>query len=260
MVGLLYAAVHFAAQYAIYTLLAAPGSLPAGKGAAWIYSWLFVPQLGLTGLLVLLFPDGRMPSTRWRWFVWFGALATSVATVMAAFSSGKINVGLGPIHNPLGIEGLVLSLVLVAGSAQLVRFRRARGVERQQIKWFAYAAVAGASGAILTYTIPVAIDAPWLERVGFVPFVVGVVSVPVSMGIAILRYRLYEIDLLINRTLVYGSLTAILATLYFIGIVVLQRLFVALTGERSTLAVVASTLCDSRPLQPPPSAYPVVHR
>ena len=250
--GLLYAAVHFAAQYAIYTLLAAPGSLPAGKGAAWIYSWLFVPQLGLTGLLVLLFPDGRMPSTRWRWFVWFGALATSVATVMAAFSSGKINVGLGPIHNPLGIEGipnvykpvegLVLSLVLVAGSAQLVRLRRARGVERQQIKWFAYAAVAGASGAILTYTIPVAIDAPWLERVGFVPFVVGVVSVPVSMGIAILRYRLYEIDLLINRTLVYGSLTAILATLYFIGIVVLQRIFVALTGERSTLAVVASTL------------------
>ena len=171
---------------------------------------------------------------------------------MAAFSSGKINVGLGPLHNPLGVEGipnvykpvegLVLSFVLIAGSAQLVRLRRARGVERQQIKWFAYAAVAGASGAILTYTIPVAIDAPWLERVGFVPFVVGVVSVPTSMGIAILRYRLYEIDLIINRTLVYGALTAVLATLYFGGIVALQRIFVALTGEKSTLAVVASTL------------------
>jgi hypothetical protein len=260
VVGLLYAAVHFAAQYAIYAILAAPGSLPAGEVAAWTYSWLFVPQLGLTGLLVLLFPDGQMPSTRWRWFVWFGALATSAAAVMAAFSSGEINIGLSPIHNPLGIEGmpnvykpvegLVLSLLLVAGGAQLVRLRRARGVERQQIKWFAYAAIAGASGAILTYTIPVAIDVPWLERVGFVPFVVGVVSVPISMGIAILRYRLYEIDLIINRTLVYGSLTAMLVALYFGAIVVLQRVFVALTGERSTLAVVASTLAIAAVFNP----------
>jgi hypothetical protein len=252
VVGLLYAVVHFTAQYAIYTILVAPESLPGGKGAAWIYSWLFVPQLGLTGLLVLLFPDGRMPSTRWRWFAGFGALATLAATVTAALSSGAINVGLSPIHNPRGIEGipnvykpvegLVLSLVLVAGGAQLVRLRRASGVERQQIKWFAYAAVAAASGAILIYTIPAAIDVPWLERVGFVPFVVGVVSVPLSMGIAILRYRLYEIDLIINRTLVYGALTAILATLYFVGIVVLQRLFVVLTAQESQLAVVASTL------------------
>jgi hypothetical protein len=252
VVGLLYAVFHFTAQYAIYTILVAPESLPAGKVAAWIYSWLFVPQLGLTGLLVLLFPDGRMPSTRWRWFAGFGALATSAATVTAALSSGAINVGLSPIHNPRGIEGianvykpvegLVLSLVLVAGGAQLVRLRRASGVERQQIKWFAYAAVAAASGAILTYTIPAAIDVPWLERVGFVPFVVGVVSVPLSMGIAILRYRLYEIDLIINRILVYGALTAILATLYFVGIVVLQRLFVVLTAQESQLAVVASTL------------------
>ena len=95
--------VHFAAEFAIYTLLAAPESLPAGKVAAWIYSWLFVPQLDLVGLLVLLFPNGRVTGSRWRWFVWFGVLAVSVATVMAAFSPGEINVGLGPIHNPLGI-------------------------------------------------------------------------------------------------------------------------------------------------------------
>jgi hypothetical protein len=254
VVGLLYAAVHFAAQYAIYAILAAPGSLPAGEAAAWIYSWLFVPQLGLTGLLVLLFPDGQMPSPRWRRFVWFGAFATSAAAVMAAFSSGEINVGLSPIYNPLGIEGmpnvykpvegLVLSLLLVAGSAQLVRLRRARGVERQQIKWFAYAAVAGASGAILTYTIPVAIDVPWLERVGFVPFVVGVVSVPISMGIAILRYRLYEIDLIINRTLVYVTLTVTLALVYLGGVALTQGLFQALAGQerQPQLAVVVSTL------------------
>jgi hypothetical protein len=252
VVGLLFAAVHFAAQYAIYTLLAVPGSLPAGEVAAWIISWLFVPQFGLMGLLILLFPNGRLPSTRWRWFVWFGALATSAAMVMAALSPGEINVGLGPIRNPLGIEGLpnvyepvegLLSfLALAAGTAQLVRLRRARGVERQQIKWFAYAVVAGLSGVILSYSVAEALGALWLEWVGLVLALVGAVSVPIAMGIAILRYRLYEIDLIINRTLVYGSLTAILAALYFGGIVLLQRVFVVLTGEKSTLAVVASTL------------------
>jgi hypothetical protein len=252
LTGLLYAAVHFLAEYAIYTLLAAPGALPAGEVAAWIGSWLFVPQLGLVGLLILLFPNGRLPSPRWKWFVWFGALAILAETVMAALSPGQINLGVGPIRNPLGIEGLpnvykqveglVLSLALVAGTSQVGRLRRARRVERQQIKWFAYAAVAGVSGAILSYTVAVALGVLWLERVGFVLGIVGAVSVPIAMGIAILRYRLYEIDTLINRTLVYGSLTAILAAVYFGAVILWQRVFVALTGERSTLAIVASTL------------------
>jgi hypothetical protein len=123
-----------------------------------------------------------------------------------------------------------------------VRLRRTRGVERQQIKWFAYAIVVTVSGALLRDVIPVALGAPWLEWAGFVPLVVGVVGIPIAMGIAILRYRLYEIDLLINRTLVYGSVTAPLVVLYFSGIIGLQRFFVALTGEKSTLAVVSSTL------------------
>jgi len=89
VVGFLFAAVHFVAEYAIYALLAEPGSLPAGEAAAWIYSWLFAPQLGLGALLVLLFPNGRLPSARWRWFVWFSVLATSVATAMAALSPGR---------------------------------------------------------------------------------------------------------------------------------------------------------------------------
>ena len=250
-VGLLYAAVHFVAEYAIYALLAAPGSLPAGEAAAWVFSWLFVPQIGLSGLLLLLFPDGRVQSIGWRWFAWLIVLATPASMVMAALSPGEI-VGLEPIHNPLGIEGLpnvyelvqalMLTLLLVAASSQLVRLRRARGVEQQQIKWFAYAVVIASTGSILTYVVPVAIGAPLLGLVSYVPFVVGVVSVPISMGIAILRYRLYDIDLLINRTLVYGSLTATLVALYFGGIVVLQRVFVILTGQQSTLAIVASTL------------------
>jgi hypothetical protein len=160
---------------------------------------------------------------------------------------------LGSIHNPLGIErlpnvykpaeGLLLSLILIAGGSQVVRLRRAGGVERQQIKWFAYPILVTASGAFLKDIIPVALSgARWLQWVGFVPLVVGAVSIPIAMGVAILRYRLYEIDILINRTLVYGSLTLLLVALYFVGIVVLQRLFVLLTGENSTLVIVASTL------------------
>jgi hypothetical protein len=162
---------------------------------------------------------------------------------------------LGPIQNPLGIEGfsniyykavlftMVSLLTLAAALAVFIRLRRAIGVERQQIKWFAYAVVATVSAGILAYMIPRVIDTPlWFERVGFALNIAFTPAIPIAIGIAILRYRLYDIDILINRTLVYGSLTATLVAVYFGGIVVLQRLFVVLTGERSTLAVVASTL------------------
>jgi hypothetical protein len=162
---------------------------------------------------------------------------------------------LGPIENPLGIEGFsnayykailfIMTPLLTAAAALAVfiRLRRAIGVERQQIKWFAYAAAAYASAGTLAYIIPRVIDTPlWFERVGFALNIVFVPAVPIAIGIAILRYRLYDIDILINRTHVYGSLTATLVVLYFGGIVVLQRMFVLLTGQQSTLAVVASTL------------------
>jgi hypothetical protein len=117
-------------------------------------------------------------------------------------------------------------------------------VERQQIKWFAYAAAAASVIATrLAYLVPGVIDTPlWFERVGFALNKAFIPAIPTAIGIAILRYRLYEIDTLINRTLAYGSLTATLVALYLGGIVVLQRFFVLLTGEQSTLAVVASTL------------------
>jgi hypothetical protein len=136
----------------------------------------------------------------------------------------------------------LFTLLLLAASSMFVRLRRATGVERQQIKWFAYAAAVAVSGSIVGHSLFLATDATWLLWAGLIPGMVGVLGMPVAMGIAILRYRLYEIDLIINRTLVYGSLTAILATLYFGGIVVLQRLFVALTAQESQLAIVASTL------------------
>jgi hypothetical protein len=176
-----------------------------------------------------------------------------VGVLTSAFSPGAYLGSLGPIRNPLGIEGLTQfykavlytmspALFLAAAFSLVVRLRRAVGVERQQLKWLAYAAGGLAIVSILII-ITIAIDTPrWYEWVANAILVAVTPGVPVAIGIAILRYRLYDIDLLINRTLVYGSLTATLVLLYFGGIVVLQRLFVVLTGERSTLAVVASTL------------------
>jgi hypothetical protein len=251
-IGLLWAVLHFIGEYAIYALLAEPGSLPAGELASWIYSWLWVPGLGLLMFICLLFPNWRLPSARWRWFARLSALATLVGMVLAAFSPGRIVLGLPAIRNPLGIEGLpnaykavqVLMLVLIAISVASLLMRRvyARGVERQQTKWFTYTTAVAASGAILQYIISESLGLLWLGGVAYALVLIGLVGIPISMGIAITRYKLYEIDLLINRTLVYGSLTAMLVALYFGGIVVLQRVFVLLTGQQSTLAVVASTL------------------
>jgi hypothetical protein len=251
-IGLLWAVLHFIGEYAIYALLAEPGSLPAGELASWVYSWLWVPGLGLLMFICLLFPNWRLPSARWRWFARLSALATLVGMVLAAFSPGRIVLGLPAIRNPLGIEGLpnaykpvqVLMLVLIAISVASLLMRRvyARGVERQQTKWFTYTSAVVASGAILQYIISEPLGLVWLGGVAYALVLIGLVGIPISMGIAITRYKLYEIDLLINRTLVYGSLTAMLVGLYFGGIVVLQRVFVLLTGQQSTLAVVASTL------------------
>src|ERR671921_1650709 len=253
VVGLLFAVTHFSAEYAIYTLLAAPGlPLPGGEAAAWLESWLWVPQLGSVLLVLLLFPDGRLPSRGWRWFAWLSMLMVLMGALLCALSPGPI-ISLGPINNPLAVESLpndayksvervVNTLIFVALISLIIRLRRARELERQQIKWFVYATVLMISGGILTYPVSEAIGSVWLKWISFVPFIVGVIFIPVAMGIAIMRYRLYDIDRIINRTLVYGALTATLVALYFGGIVVLQRAFVLLTGDKSTLAVVASTL------------------
>jgi hypothetical protein len=243
----------FTSEYAIYALLAEPGSLPAGEAMAWIASWMLPIMSALQVSYLLLFPTGRLPSRRWRWLAWLTVAYVVVGVITAAFSPGAYQGSLGPIRNPLGIEGLTHiykavvytmapALFIAAAFSLFVRLRRAVGVERQQLKWLAYAAGGFAMGIILI-SITIAIDTPrWYEWVASAFFVAVSPGVPISIGIAILRYRLYDIDILINRTLVYSSLTATLVALYFGGIVVLQRVFVVLTGERSTLAVVASTL------------------
>jgi hypothetical protein len=249
-IGLSWGVGHFTSEYATYALLAAPGSLPAAEAAAWIYSWVWVPGLGFIVFLPLLFPSGRLPSPGWRPFAWFSVLLVVAGTIVAAFSPGP-GVGLS-IRNPFGMESLpdlnqqlqalMFALIFVASASLVARLHRARGVERQQIKWVAYAGALGGGAALPTYTVLEAVNLPWLHLAGYVPALVGILGVPTAVGIAITRYRLYDIDILINRTLVYGTLTATLVALYLVGIVVLQRVFVYLTGQQSTLAVVASTL------------------
>ena len=250
-IGLFLAVVHFNGEYAIYTLLAVPGALPAGEVATWISFWLWAPGTDLIVFLLLLFPNGRLPGRRWRWFALLNIGIVLAGTLWMAFTPGTIE-RVAPIQNPLGIErlpnvyqpvqALLFALGLVAAASLFVRLRNAGVVERQQIKWFAYATVVGFSGAILTYSVSEAVGAYQLEWVGFVLLIVGVLGVPVSMGIAITRYRLYEIDLIINRTLVYGSLTLMLALLYFGSVTALQYILSLLTGQGNTLAIVASTL------------------
>jgi uncharacterized membrane protein YhdT len=179
-----------------------------------------------------------------------------VGVILSAFSSGALMGVLSPIRNPLGIEGftnvyrpvLYIMAPVLTGAAALslfVRLRRAVGVERQQIKWFAYAAAASVIATNLAYLIPGVIDTPlWFEQVGFALNIATIPAIPVAIGLAILRYRLYDIDLIINRTLVYGPLTATLALAYFGAVTATQATFRALTGheQQPQLAVVVSTL------------------
>jgi hypothetical protein len=179
-----------------------------------------------------------------------------VGVISSAFASGALMGVLGPIRNPLGIEGftqvykallytMAPLLSVAAALSVFVRLSRATGVERQQVKWFVYAAAANVSSIILAYIIPGVIDTPvWFERVGFALNIATIQAIPAAIGIAILRYRLYEIDLIINRTLVYGSLTAMLVVLYFGGVAATEAIFRTLSGQEQQpqLAIVVSTL------------------
>ncbi len=190
--------------------------------------------------------------------------ACLAGAALVALAPGPI-VGLGSVENPAGIEGLgtiggvradylvqaaLGALALATASSMFRRLLGARGEERQQLKWFAYAAAVLACGVVLAYTVAPLTAVSWVRLVGFALVMVGTLGVPIAVGIAILRHHLYDIDLLINRTLVYGTLTATLVAVYFgavvvlqgIGSVVLQVPFRALTGQETQLATVAATL------------------
>jgi hypothetical protein len=261
-VGVLWALSGVFDYYGYYGA-ATPGSVPFPVVAAGISDWIWVPAVGLLGTYVLLlFPDGRLPSRRWRPLAWLSGAVILLLSLGVMLAPGPLD-NLGGVRNPFGIEGAdwltvgayvilpLLPLCMLASALSLVlRYRRSGGEQRQQIKWIAFAAsvvvVVYAIAMIASFAFPeeswtTAGSVWWLNLLTYA-VLSSFMLVPIAVGIAVLKYRLYEIDLIINRTLVYGSLTAMLVALYFGGIVVLQRLFLFLTGQQSTLAVVASTL------------------
>jgi len=250
--GISVGATLLASAYVDLSLALPQESLPATQWVAWVTSWL--PLVGFAPMvtfLLLLFPDGRLPSRRWRPVGWLAVVAVATLALGTALTPGSLvyraevinPLGLAPIEGSLLEEGgvgwlLVPVSVVLSAASMVVRFRRAAGEQRQQIKWLALAAVFAAVGWVfssLTYETK-------LEAAGILLVLFSFLGIPLAVGIAVLKYRLYEVDLLINRTLVYGSLTATLVALYFGAVVLLQRIFVTLTGQQSTLAVVASTL------------------
>ena len=246
--GLLWTFGSLLDSYRVYGL-ARPGSVPFSGAVHALGQWLWVPAVGLFAVyLILLFPDGRLPSRRWRPLAWFSG------AVMVLLSAG--------IGKPFGLEQYpwvsdalpvvlaLLPLCILASAVSLVlRYRRAGTEVREQIKWVAFAALfvgvqfvidIGASLLLVPMTAS-GREPAWLallDQVGFIMFA----GVPIAVGIAVLRYRLYDIDVIINRALVYFPLTAMLALIYVGSVVGMQALFRALTGQESTLAVVASTL------------------
>jgi hypothetical protein len=247
-----FALVGVANGYATYGLLTAPGALPGARAMAWLLSWLWVPgAMLLLAFVPLYFPNGRLVSRRWRWVVWLALFFSLVGAVFSALRPGEIQDS--GIANPLGMEALrpILSfldtltfalyftLLFASAASLVVRFSRSGPTERQQIKWLALAALTIPVWFLTNAPIQAAAPTLFLVMDSLV-----FAMIPVAAGIAILRYRLYGIDLLINRTLVYGSLTAMLAVVYFGGVATTQAIFRALTGQEQQpqLAIVVSTL------------------
>ena len=249
---------------------------PARGVSAWLSDWTWYVWLTLAGIfLPLLFPTGRPLSRGWRRVLWLGVVALLLSVVGNAFQPGRLDVDSAvPVDNPFGIAGaedlltvlsragdVLAGIAFVLAAASLViRFRRSRGTERQQLKWFAYVGLLAAAGlavamAQVLFGAQPAEDTEggWLEVLGAVGWFTAlgaiVIGIPVATGMAILRHRLYDIDVVINRTLVYGALTATLAAAY-LGTVLLLQLALSPLTEDSGLAIAGSTLAVAALFRP----------
>jgi hypothetical protein len=252
-----------AVNYAGYGLLVDPGSVPGPGVAAALAEGSWVPWVGLMGSLILVYPDGHLPSSRWRPVAWLFAVTITIVTAAIIFLpwTGE-EAPVADMANPLGSQAAqpVLTVLLTiffpliplcfvaCAIALLLRFRRSRGTERLQLKWLAAAGAVVALVYLLTMVSVVLADLTALvdERAGWIRAlqtmsILSFVLVPVAIGLAILRHRLYDIDVVINRALVYGSLTATLAGVYLGLVLLLQQVLSPLT-DPSDLAVAGSTL------------------
>jgi hypothetical protein len=258
-IGLLGVTGLLAGEYAQYAYVTRGVALPGAIVAAWYASWVSYPWFGLTVLFtLLLFPTGRLLSLRWRPIAWLAGILIGVATTVVALQPElPLPDEQHAIPNPIGIAGMVspvegtagdvnsvlLAVTTVAAFLSLViRFRRARGEERQQLKWFAYA------GALVIFFLvsgPLILPGGSALGTGLL-----IALLPVAAGIAILRYRLYDIDRLINRTLVYGLLTALLGLVYAGAVLVLGQVFGKVGADASSWAVAGATLAVAALFQP----------
>ena len=249
--GVVLGVTNAAASYADYALFANPGRLPAGAWVGWTVEWLDPLFFFFIVLLVLFFPDGRLASPRWR-AVLAVLVVSGVATVVtAAVKPGLIFETSLPVENPAGVHELAalrndvstaaslafLAAAVVTGVGAVLRFRRTRGVERQQFKWFAFAVCILLAAFLATALTAVGMP----DRLAEVMMGAGFAAIPLGVGIAILRYRLYEIDRVVSKTLVYGGLTVILGAAYAGLVLAGQELFSSVAGG-SNLAIAVSTL------------------
>jgi hypothetical protein len=242
-------------EYGTYGLITDPGGVPAAEYAAWLVDWLWVLLMApLTTYALLLFPTGHLPGRRWAIVAWLAAAGIVLTSVGAALGPGEIEAfGTGVVENPLGIAGLdgLLLAMVVVGMVALVaaavasagslffRLRRSEGVERLQMRWFVYAAALAATGVLVTIG-GFAISSEVGEKAAYA--LLSLFGLPIAAAAAILRYRLYDIDLIINRTIVYASLTAVLAGLYSASITLFRFVIEAVAGGSSQATVVLTTL------------------
>ena len=245
--------------WAVYALFVEPGALPGADWAAWAATWAFVPPLfAIPPLLFVLFPDGRPASRRWGRVVWLtgaGVVATTLGTALAGgnldeppFRGVENPAGLdgaGPLPDVLSFTGFIslFFAILLGAWALAARFKRARGDERQQLKWFV---AAGATFALACVVYVAPFSPVPSDTAGQALILLAFCGIPVAAGVAILKHRLYDIDLVINRTLVYGGLTATLAGAY-LGLVLLLQLVLS---PGSDLAIAGSTLAVAALVRP----------
>jgi hypothetical protein len=251
--GLCFALISGAAGLADLGLTVHPGSVPGAIWFAWLTQWIWAPAMGAVIGLGLVYPTGRLLSARWRGV----ALAAVLILVFLSFGSAVTPWpdGLFPVGNPLQIGGgavailddlfalaglIVVLVALLAVASLVIRYRRAAGIERAQLKWFA---------AVAAICLPALLVGLTLSWVFYLIAFGGFALLPVAIGIAILRYRLFEIDRLISRTISYGVLTAIVASLFVGFILVFQAVLAPVTGSNE-LAVAGSTLLAAALFQP----------
>jgi hypothetical protein len=259
----------FTSTYADYALKL-HRDVPGGALAAAVSGGFWLPAIGITGtFLLLLFPDGRLPGPRWRSVAWASAAAIAGGFLYQVFRPGTLaDAGYPGVQNPVGIDALrpvfavgwltiivVIAMMVASAGSLVVRYRRARGPERQQVKWLA----AAAAGVALVYAVVVPLGAvvdpssqhtpAWLSAAQSVSLL-SFGLIPVAIVFAVLRYRLYEIDVIIRRTLVYAALVAVLVALYLGGVTLVGGLVRTVAGGSGAVGVTVSTLLVAAAFQP----------